>query len=56
MEPSDDFSGRDCLFLLFFADDLVLFVRADHKNCVAIKDALDTFCVFSSQKVSATKS
>ena len=41
---------------LFFADDLVPFVKADHKNCVAIKDALDTFCAFLSQKVSATKS
>ena len=41
---------------LFSADDLVLFVKADHKNCVAVKDALDTFCALSGQKVCATKS
>lgn len=26
---------------LFFADDLMLFAKADRKNCVAIKDVLD---------------
>ena len=41
---------------LFFADDLVLFAKADHKNFVAIKDVLDTFCALSGQKVSVEKS
>lgn len=41
---------------LFFADDLVLFAKADVKNCRAIRDALDTFCDLFSQKVSAEKS
>lgn len=41
---------------LFFVDDLVLFAKADHKNCVAIKDVLDTFCTLSGQKISASKS
>lgn len=36
---------------LFFTDDLVLFAKADQKNCVAIKDVLETFCELSGQKV-----
>lgn len=40
---------------LFFADDLVLFAKVDRKNCMAMKEVLDTFCSFSGQKVSATK-
>ena len=41
---------------LFFADDLVLFVKANQKNCRAVRDVLDTFCCLSGQKVSAEKS
>ena len=32
---------------LFFADDLVLFAKADGRNCSAIRDALDEFCNIS---------
>ena len=41
---------------LFFANDLVLFVKAGRKNCMVIRDALDTFCSLSRQKVSHEKS
>ena len=41
---------------IFFADDLMLFAKADRKNCLAIRDALDVFCDLSGQKVSETKS
>ena len=41
---------------LFFADDLALFAKVDRKNCVAVRDVLDTICSFSSQKVSMEKS
>ena len=41
---------------LFFTDDLVLFAKADRKNCVVVRDALDTFCSLSGQKVSCEKS
>lgn len=41
---------------LFFADDLVLFARADLKNCVAVRDVLNSFCSISGQKVSHDKS
>ena len=41
---------------LFFADDLVLFAKADQKNCVAVRDVLESFCELSSQKVSLDKS
>ena len=40
---------------LFFANDLILFVKADRKNCVAIRDALDSFCSLPGQKVSNVK-
>lgn len=29
---------------LFFLDDLVLFVKVDYVNCMAIRDVLDAFC------------
>ena len=32
---------------IFFADDLMLFAKADKKNFVAIKDVLDSFCEIS---------
>ena len=41
---------------LFFTDDLVLFAKADHVNCSAIQDVLDSFCATSGQTVSNTKS
>lgn len=41
---------------LFFANDLVLFTRVDWKNCVAIREVLDSFCSISGQKVSHEKS
>ena len=41
---------------LFFADDLILFVKANRKNCLIVRDVLDSFCSLSSQKVSNAKS
>ena len=41
---------------LFFADDLVLFAKADHINCSAVRDVIDAFCNASGQSVSASKS
>ena len=41
---------------IFFADDLVLFAKADHTNCSAIRDVIDAFCNASGQSVSAAKS
>ena len=41
---------------LFFIDDLVLFAKVDCKNCVVVRDALDTFCDLFGQKVSDEKS
>ena len=32
---------------LFFVDDLMLFAKADRKNCVAIKEVLESFCDLS---------
>ena len=40
---------------LFFADDLVLFAKADRKNCQSVRDVLDTFCDLSGQKVNLSK-
>jgi len=41
---------------LFCADDLILFVKADLKNCISVRETLDTFCELSGQKVSLNKS
>ena len=41
---------------LFFVDDLVLFAKTDRKNCIAIKNAIETYGVLSRQKVSDEKS
>ena len=34
----------------------MLFAKADRKNCIAIKDVLDTFCSLLGQKISEEKS
>ena len=39
-----------------FAGDVVLFAKVDHGNCVAIRDALDTFCSRTGQTISEAKS
>ena len=41
---------------VFFADDLMLFAKADYKNCEAINEVLDNFCNLAGQRVSITKS
>lgn len=41
---------------LFFPDDLVLFAKANRKNCQSVRDVLDTFCELSGQKVNLSKS
>ncbi|KAB2625745.1 hypothetical protein D8674_017405 [Pyrus ussuriensis x Pyrus communis] len=41
---------------LFFADDTLLFLRADMKNCQNLRHLLDKFCVASGQKVNLEKS
>lgn len=40
---------------LFFVDDLMPFTKVDRKNCVAIKEVLDSFCDLSGQKISGEK-
>ena len=41
---------------LLFADDILLFAKADHINCSAIRDVLDEFCNLSGQSLSEAKS
>ncbi|XP_068323301.1 uncharacterized protein [Pyrus communis] len=41
---------------LFFADDTLLFLRADMKNCRNLRNLLDKFCEASGQKVNLVKS
>ena len=41
---------------MFFADDLLLFAKANTQNCNAIKEVLEEFCGLSGQKVSQEKS
>ena len=50
-------SQRGLVFLhLLFADDLILFAKADGVNCSTIRDVLDTFCSISGQTVNEAKS
>ena len=53
---SCDWSSDVCSSDLFFANDLVLFAKADRKNCLAVRDVLDSFCSLSGQKVNNAKS
>ncbi|XP_075669750.1 uncharacterized protein LOC142639464 [Castanea sativa] len=41
---------------VFFADDLMVFAKANAKNCEAIIEVLDTFCKLVGQKVNLAKS
>ena len=41
---------------VFFADDLLLFAKANSKNCETIVKVLENFCSLSGQKVSQAKS
>ena len=41
---------------LFFADDLILFAKADGVNSAAIRDVMDTFCSIFGQTMSEAKS
>ena len=41
---------------VFFVDDLMLFVKANAKNCEAIIKVLDSFCKLAAQKVNLAKS
>ena len=47
--------GEPAFSHLFFADNLILFAKADRKNCVAIKDVLESFCDLSGQKINGEK-
>ena len=40
----------------FFADDLLLFSKANQENCEAILDVSEEFCSLSSQKMNKEKS
>lgn len=48
--------GGEAFSHLFFANEIVLFTKADRKNCMVVKDVLDTFCSLSGKKVSYGKS
>lgn len=41
---------------MFSADDLLLFAKANQKNCETISDVLKEFCSLSGQKISKEKS
>lgn len=55
-DPVTASRGGPAFSHLFFADDLVLFGRANNKNCQNTKDALDVFYDQSGKKVSQGKS
>lgn len=43
-------------FHIFFADDLMLFAKANDKTCESIMEVLDNFCSLTSQKMNHGKS
>ena len=55
-QPIKASGSRPAFSHLFFADDLVLFARADGTNCSTIRDVLDEFCSISRQTISEAKS
>ena len=50
------FQGSPEFSHIFFADDLMLFAKANNKNCTTIREVLNTFCELSGQKISNDKS
>ena len=50
--------GRDgpAISHLLFVDDSIFFARSDSRSVAALKDALDTYCVASGQKINLQKS
>ena len=55
-QPVKASCGGPAFSHLFFADDLVLFAKADQINCSAVRDVIDVFCSVSGQSVSDAKS
>ena len=43
-QPVKASCGGPAFSHLFFADDLVLFAKADQINCSAVRDVIDVFC------------
>ncbi|CAN6679920.1 unnamed protein product [Malus baccata var. baccata] len=50
-----DFSGP-IISHLFFADDTLIFLRADEQNCRLLRDLLENYCNASGQQVNLLKS
>ena len=48
--------GGQAFSHIFFADDLVLFAKAYLRNCISVRETLDTFCELSGKTVSLNKS
>ena len=54
-DPVPASKGGIAFSYLFFADDLMLFAKVDRRNCMVMRDALDTFCALSGQKIKNEK-
>lgn len=44
-KPIKASNGGPAIIHLFFANDLLLFVRADITNCRSVRDAVGEFCM-----------
>ncbi|KAK9997319.1 hypothetical protein SO802_022005 [Lithocarpus litseifolius] len=49
-------AGGPAFSHLFFADDLLLFAKANTLNCKSVRDAVEEFCMISGQKINFAKS
>ena len=56
MDEGESILRRAQISHIFFADDLLLFSKANAKNCEAITTALGSFCDIAGQKVNKSKS
>lgn len=54
--PIQLFRSEPSLSHFFFADDLVIFCKAEMNQAIVLKEILNQFCTFFGHKISARKS
>ena len=55
-KPIKTSTGEPAFSHLFFADDFLLFAKANPSNCSCVKEAIEEFCMKLGQKINPQKS